>query len=166
MNNCGIYIIRNSIDRRVYIGSSKNIKKRFERHKSDLKCSRHGNRYLQSFVNKYGLDSLEFEILDKCNEEDLLKVEEYRINEYNSLREGFNLALPDRRIFTEEHKNNVKLARINSKFNKQINVIQNNIIIFTGNIDSIIKRFNVDRSSVYKIVNGKRRTHKGYTFTL
>jgi group I intron endonuclease len=64
MSIIGIYIIRNKVTNKVYIGQSIDIKKRFREHKSYLKNSNHWNPNLQNICNKYGLDILEFKILE------------------------------------------------------------------------------------------------------
>ena len=43
----GIYLIRNKINNKVYIGQSRNIKQRWSRHKCDLNKGIHGNKHLQ-----------------------------------------------------------------------------------------------------------------------
>lgn len=67
---------------RAYIGSSKNIKSRWSYHKTYLKRNKHPNCALQNYVNKYGLDSFEFTILEIVTEDVNLKVIEnnYMIN--------------------------------------------------------------------------------------
>lgn len=51
---CGIYYITNTINGKFYVGSSKNIKKRWARHIRDLNNNNHHNIYLQRSCNKYG----------------------------------------------------------------------------------------------------------------
>lgn len=67
----GIYIIRNIINNKVYIGKSVLIKSRIYNHKSALRGSRHRNKYLQRAYDKYGMDNFIFEVLEKCPEEQL-----------------------------------------------------------------------------------------------
>lgn len=95
----GVYIIRNTIDDRVYIGECKDFYKRYGRHKSSLMRNVHCNPKLQSFVNKYGIDKLEFDILEELND-NRIEREIYYIQQYNSINEGFNIIL-DSRIATK-----------------------------------------------------------------
>lgn len=74
---CGIYTITNKIDKKIYIGYSLNIKKRFNQHKSALLNNRHINTHLQNAVNKFGLESFEFEELIECEKEFLCSEEHY-----------------------------------------------------------------------------------------
>ena len=59
----GIYKIVNIKNGKFYVGSSKNIKRRFSIHKSALKNKRHHSIYLQRSYNKHGVNVFKFEIL-------------------------------------------------------------------------------------------------------
>ncbi len=95
----GIYIIRNILDSRVYIGECKDFYKRYGRYKSSLMRNVHCNSKLQSFVNKYGIDKLEFDILEEVNEGRVDR-EIYYIQLYDSINKGVNIIL-DSRIATQ-----------------------------------------------------------------
>ena len=58
-----IYKISNNVDDRIYIGSTINLNKRWNEHKRKLLNHKHHNIHLQRFVDKYGLDSLNFNVL-------------------------------------------------------------------------------------------------------
>jgi len=60
LRNCGIYIIQNNINNHIYIGSSINIKKRFNSHLNLLNTNKHSNSHLQSAWNKYGKENFVF----------------------------------------------------------------------------------------------------------
>lgn len=61
----GIYKITNNITGESYIGSSKNIKKRWANHKSPSQwASKPGMRLYQAFIN-YGLDNFKFEVIEE-----------------------------------------------------------------------------------------------------
>lgn len=90
---CGIYKIQCTINKKVYIGQSGDIKTRFRTHKNKLRKNKHDNQYLQNAYIKYGEESFKYEIIEVCNKE-LLDVKEiYWINFYNSLDEyfGYNM---------------------------------------------------------------------------
>jgi len=88
----GIYIIRNSIDKRVYVGSAANFKKRYSSHSSLLNNRKHQSPYLQAFASKYGVDCLSFELLALCSKKDLLTTEQYHIDALQAFdrKLGFN----------------------------------------------------------------------------
>lgn len=89
----GIYAIINTINNKIYIGQSKNIKTRINRHKSELKHKKHRNIYLQREVNKYGFENFEFKVIEYCEIEYLNEKEKQYILDYNSTdyNSGFNL---------------------------------------------------------------------------
>lgn len=89
----GVYQIRNVINNKIYIGSSKNIYKRWKTHISRLKYNKHCNSYLQSAWNKYGEDNFEFSILEEVNNLDELKnLEQYYIDTLQPFEDrGYNL---------------------------------------------------------------------------
>lgn len=102
----GIYLIRNTINNKVYIGSSKRIYSRISWHLNALNNNYHHNNHLQKSWNKYGKNNFKVEILEVC--EDLLEKETYYISIYKSdNREfGYNLTTSKngRHIVSEETK--------------------------------------------------------------
>ena len=50
----GIYMIQNSINNKIYIGKTKDLNKRWKRHKRYLKGNYHYNKNLQEEYNEYG----------------------------------------------------------------------------------------------------------------
>lgn len=79
----GIYKISNSINDKIYIGSSKNLKERKLTHFYMLRDNIHCNKILQHFVNKYGLDTLNFEVIEECNIENLISREQHYLDILN-----------------------------------------------------------------------------------
>lgn len=63
----GIYKITCINNNKVYIGKSIEIKQRFKKHLSDLRLNKHHSKYLQHSYNKYGEESLRFEIIEVNN---------------------------------------------------------------------------------------------------
>lgn len=90
---CGIYKIENTINKKLYIGSSYNIKQRWENHKTYLKNNKHHNKHLQYAINKYKLESFNFEIIEKCFIENLLQQEQYYIDLYKNKNSLYNIDL-------------------------------------------------------------------------
>lgn len=89
MDNIGIYCIYfEEVPDRLYIGSSTNLKVRFQDHLSALRRGSHINPKLQDAFNKYGTPRIE--ILTLCKTCDLIKLEIFYINEFNSYKHGFN----------------------------------------------------------------------------
>ena len=66
----GVYIIRNQINNKIYIGSSVvSFLKRILHHNAMLRNKKHKNSYLQSSYNKHGEENFIFEILENCEKE-------------------------------------------------------------------------------------------------
>ncbi len=62
----GVYIIKNTLNGRCYVGSSKRIKRRISQHMSNLKGGYHENKNIQSDFNLYG-EYFSISILEFCN---------------------------------------------------------------------------------------------------
>lgn len=77
----GVYKITNTITGNFYIGSSKNIKKRWTDHKSPSRWKEHpGMKLYQAFI-KYGLNNFTFDIIEETAE--LHNREQYYIEQLN-----------------------------------------------------------------------------------
>jgi group I intron endonuclease len=85
----GIYKIT-SPSRKVYIGQSKNLKKRFRYYKS-FHCKNQIALY-RSFL-KYSVENHTFEIIEECTIELLNERERYWQENYNSVNNGLNCLL-------------------------------------------------------------------------
>lgn len=152
MLNSGVYGIFSKIDDRVYIGSATNFDLRKKTHFDKLKSNVHVNKPLQNFVNKYGIENIEFRVLAKCPSEYCIKLEQFFLDSFENkfnirvvAESNFGLKASDEtkqkmskvrkgkairgyglivteetkfkmseagknKVFTEEHKQNLKLA--------------------------------------------------------
>jgi group I intron endonuclease len=100
-SNSGIYVIRNKIDDRIYIGSTINFYKRYKDHVRKLQYGIHANSHLQNFSIKYGLSNLSFNMLYLCRGLCLKSVEQIYISKFNCCDNsyGFNIKpLAERRM--------------------------------------------------------------------
>ena len=92
IKKCGIYSIKNVINNKEYIGSSRNLYNRLHEHFHNLKNNKSHNSHLQNAWNKYGEDNFKFEILEIISDiekienltELLIKKEESYIIKMNS----------------------------------------------------------------------------------
>ena len=61
----GIYQIKNLINNKIYIGSTINLKQRFNDHKKLLRHNKHPNNHLQSSWIKHGESNFVFELIEQ-----------------------------------------------------------------------------------------------------
>ena len=83
MEISGIYKITNTMTKDFYIGSSKNIKKRWKDHKSPSRWNEHPNCPMYQDFQKYGVDKFELEILAEVEIGSLKEVEQQFIKALN-----------------------------------------------------------------------------------
>lgn len=91
---CGVYKITCIPNGKIYIGSSKNIDKRWRKHIDELRYQEHPNKFLQQDYNLYGEDKFKFEIIEFCPEDERLALEQEYINHYQPfahLNIGYNI---------------------------------------------------------------------------
>lgn len=90
---CGIYCIRNIVNGKIYIGSSKCAYERWHFHKKQLRNNRHDNVHLQSSWNQYGEENFEAFLIEKCNKTDLIKQEQLYLDNTLCLnnKHGYNI---------------------------------------------------------------------------
>jgi group I intron endonuclease len=87
-----IYQIRNTANNKIYIGSTNNVRKRWNNHRSKLNNGKHENQYLQLAWQKYGENSFEFTIIEEVNDKNRIEREIYYLNETKSYERhiGYN----------------------------------------------------------------------------
>lgn len=88
----GIYKITNTVNQKIYVGSSINIAKRFNTHKNSLIKNNHHSKTLQRSWNKYGKDNFVFNVIEFVElKENLLIREQYYLDTLNPFdKNGFN----------------------------------------------------------------------------
>lgn len=118
----GIYQIRNIRNNKIYIGSAKNLKKRWWTHRHLLRNNKHHSVILQRAWNNYKEDSFVFEILEYIeNIKDLISTEQSwfdKLNpQYNSCpKAGSSLG------WKHSEKTKQKLKEINSGDNNPMRI--------------------------------------------
>jgi group I intron endonuclease len=103
----GIYRIINKLNGRIYIGSSKEFKRRWKQHTYSLRSQKHQNKFLQADFNKCGEEAFVFEVVEttdgKTKEERLMTEGGYIKQYYDKGVKCYNLC--DRAISRESTKN-------------------------------------------------------------
>ena len=89
---CGIYMIQNKVNNKIYIGQAVDIEDRWGEHRRGLRGGYHHNKHLQNSWKRDWEENFEFTILLECEESDLNMYEEYYIFELMTFdpRVGYN----------------------------------------------------------------------------
>lgn len=91
----GIYKITCTVNNKIYIGSTQNLRHRWDEHQSKLKRDKHNNQHLQNAWNKYGEQSFTFEVIEYVIDLPILERENYwlvKLKPYDRVI-GFNIAV-------------------------------------------------------------------------
>ncbi len=78
----GIYTITNTVNGKIYIGSSSDIEARWSEHTRKLRNGVHGNIYLQRSWVKYGEESFKFEVIERVRKSRLIERESFHIKSH------------------------------------------------------------------------------------
>ena len=140
----GIYRITNTITNDFYIGSSKNVKKRWANHKCQSRWNEQPNNPMYIDMRKYGIDKFEFEILAEVEPDSLKKVEQEFIETlkptYNDRKaKGF-----DFERYKEYHKEYDKTDKGKESHRKACNKYDNQLCIYNGEtltLNALYQRF-------------------------
>lgn len=138
-----IYIIKNKINDKIYIGQTKvSLKLRFQNH---LSASRNGKDYIiGKAIRKYGEDNFYIELLEECTIEELNNREQYWITFFNSTNNkfGYNISAGGNVTRTTRELNRDKVIRL---FNSGIPAFKIAKILHTGvsNITNLLKSLNI-----------------------
>ena len=65
----GVFQIRNQVNGKIFVGSSMNLEKIFNRHRFELEMGSHRNTSLQKDWNEFGAESFVYEILGEVKYE-------------------------------------------------------------------------------------------------
>ena len=91
----GIYGIKNILNNKIYIGSTKSFYRRYYEHIAELKSNKHDNPHLQNAWNKYGSKNFSFDILCYCEVTELIKKEDEYIERFKATQKGCGYNLHD-----------------------------------------------------------------------
>jgi len=117
----GVYKIVSRSSGRCYVGSSKDIEKRFKQHLSDLNNGSHHSNKLQEEFLKFGKYNLSLEVIEIVEDESQLeKREQYWIDKLQAFSIGLNVSpFSDRpRPLTPEEIQEISDARLNLPYKR------------------------------------------------
>lgn len=105
-----IYVIRNLMNGKVYVGQTKDFAQRKASH---LYCARKGlKRPLYDSIRKHGEENFLFEILEKCEPEHVNDREQHWVSHFDSsnLEKGYNLTTGGNQHFDFSKETRQKLS--------------------------------------------------------
>lgn len=159
-----IYIIKNDINNKVYIGQSKNVRERWLKHLSN--SNRRNNQIISKAIKKYGREHFWYEIIE-CGVEDYNEREKYWIQYFNStIPNGYNVSLGGDGTGSGFDSCNSKISEdvlykiiFDIKSGEKFNVIANKYSVSQEVISAINlgKRYKLD-NEVYPIVQNRLST--------
>lgn len=121
----GVYRIKNTLNGKCYIGSSKNVHGRWRDHRKTLRNGCHHSILLQRAWNKHGEDNFKFSILEKCEKSQLIEREQHYKDLYKSYdrKLGYDVCSVAGSTLgttlTIEHKKKLSLAHTGLKHSKE-----------------------------------------------
>lgn len=95
----GIYVIRNEVNGKMYVGSAVDTARRLAKHRYQLRIGKHPSKHLSAAWKKYGEDAFEFSVLEQCADAELLVREQHWMDvlkpQYNKrLKAESNFGIP------------------------------------------------------------------------
>lgn len=175
LRKAGIYCIENTKNKKVYIGSSKNIYQRLLKHFALLRHNKHQNGHLQNAWNKYGEDVFRWYVLEFCSEDKLTETEQLCIDlfgaEYNITR------IVERNILSEESRikqgNTRRRLHQEGKLEWNFNPVPLYVYDLDGNflfmnplgVKDTASKLGISASSICRVTNGTYNQCKGYRFS-
>lgn len=121
---CGIYIIRNIVNGKVYIGKSNNIYKRITAHICGLTARRakEENPHFIAAWHKYGKECFAYSVLEECSTDLLSEKELYWMQYYDSVntKKGYNKRLDSKGGMIPHKETRERLTKaLHNRFSKQ-----------------------------------------------
>lgn len=98
----GVYKITNKVNGKMYIGGSINMESRRIDHFKPSRINRFKHLPLYEAMIKFGRENFEFEILEEVTKEKLDNREEYYIDKYNTVDDGYNVVRTAYNLHDEE----------------------------------------------------------------
>ena len=122
METSGVYKITNTATGEFYIGSSKDVKNRWESHKWPSAWKQHPNNPMYIDMRKYGLDKFEFQILEEVEPCSLKEKEQQFIEmlkpTYND-RNANGLNIERYKEKYKEYQKSERRKEYNKEYNKE-----------------------------------------------
>ena len=176
---CGIYCIEvvSGNPEKIgwkYIGQSTHCFHRRRKHFESIKRGNHHSMKLQNYINKYGKNCFQFIFLKQCLPNELDFYEEFFIECYDSLKNGFNCVqggsnkgwqsirrpIIMKNIYTNKIEKFESMANFANKYNLSRSNIQSVVDGKTNFVDEWFCPKNNWKPKFYKIISPIGKIHK------
>ena len=169
MKGC-IYRVENINNGMIYIGKTKNFRRRVQQHFNSALKEKNSSIFYQD-IRKYGICSFKAKIIEEFeieNEEEfeneMYNKEMYYINFYNTINKGYNTFESHRvgRKTGTVGKDNIEKMRVK----KGINVYDRygNFIVNYDRLYKLCKDLSINKGSVSNVLARRKKHAKGYIF--
>lgn len=149
-----IYIIKNKINSKVYIGQTSNIHQRWAQYKSAAK-NIPDKQLITKAMKKYGIENFYVEILEDSII-DFNEREKYWINKYDSISpNGYNILVGGDGLGSGVDNPNSLI-----KTSKILNLIINDIKYSKESLETIAEKYKLPYSTIQGINSGKLKKYK------
>ncbi len=116
--DCGVYLIRNTVTKKFYVGSSVEIQERWRVHKRKLHRGVHHSLKLQRSWKKHGRAAFKLEIVEiVADPNHLIEREQAWLEKTRAATTGYNMSPTAgscrgiKRTFTKQHKQNISASK-------------------------------------------------------
>ena len=140
----GVYKITNTITGEFYIGSSRDVKRRWNEHKKSSVWKKHPNNRMYHDIQKYGVDKFNFEIIEETTE--LKQREQYWMDLLKPKYNNYNAKGWDIERHKKAKKKAVKKYSQSEKGKKAQKKYLHQLCVYNGGtltLDALRKRFQI-----------------------
>ena len=132
MKISAVYKITNTVTGDFYIGSSKDVKRRWRAHKCPSSWKRFPNNQMYQDMRKYGVEKFDFEVIEEAEEGKLKETEQKFIELLNPTYNQMNAKGFDIERFKEYQKDYQKSDKFKESHKKAVKEHDNQLCFYNG----------------------------------
>ena len=131
MKISAVYKITNTVTNDFYVGSSKDVKRRWKEHKCPSRWKQYKNNQMYLDMHEYGVEKFVFEILEVIEPEKLKEAEQKFIETlkptYNDIRAN-GRDVDEYKNYQKEYKKTDKCKKYQKEYKNQLCIYNNEIL--------------------------------------
>lgn len=156
-----IYLRKNLINNKCYIGQTKNYTNRNYNWKHE---KNYGNSILSADRDFYGFDNFESVVLKECEDDEADELENHYINEYNTLfPNGYNIKKGGLCGWNHTNNSRLKMSTSHMKQVYQYTLDGELVHIWESTLECASNGFN--QGHVAACCRGEEKKHKGFRWS-